>query len=84
MLDCNASDLDFYYVYDNENGIVFHLDGPGEAEDTIGRVVGNNMLVNAMFDGDDCVHFEGFAAAWVQNSVNFHSVQEPAFCLLLG
>jgi len=49
MVDYDASDgSDFDYAYNNENGIVFHFDGPGEAKDTIDRVMGNNMLVNAM------------------------------------
>ena len=47
------------------------------------------MLVNAMFDDDDdddddLSDFEGFDAAWVENSAYFRPVREPAFRLIPG
>ncbi|KAI0216626.1 hypothetical protein LSAT2_031377 [Lamellibrachia satsuma] len=53
-----------------------------EAEDPIDRVMGHDMLVNAMFD--DLSDFEGFDVAWIENSANFRPVREPAFRLIPG
>ena len=57
---------DFEDVYDDENDVVLDSDSPGEAENLIDRAVGNDMLVNAIFD--NLSDFKGFDAVWVENS----------------
>ena len=87
MAENDVSDgSDFDNVFDDENDIVLDSDGPGEAEDPIGRMMGHDMLVNAMFnnDDDDLSDFEGFDAAWIENTANFCPVREPAFRLIVG
>ena len=72
MAENDVSDgSDFEDVYDDENDVVLDSNGPGEAEDPIDRVVGNDMPVNVMFDDNDLSDFEGFDAAWVENSADF-------------
>ena len=79
MAENDVSDgSDFDDVFDDENDTVLDSDGPGEAEDPIDRVVGPDMLVNAMFN-NDLSDFKGFDAAWIENSANYRPVLEPAF-----
>jgi len=85
MAENDVSDgSDFDDVFDDENDTVLDSDGPGEAEDPIDRVMGRDMLVNAMDDDDDLSDFKGFDAAWVENTTNFRPVRKPAFRLIAG
>ena len=84
MAENDVSDgSDFDDVFDDDNDTVLDSDGPGEAENPIDRVVGRDMIVNAMFD-DDLSDFGGFDAAWIENSANFRSVRELVFRLIPG
>ena len=65
MAENNVSDgSDFEDVYDDENDTVLDSDGPGEAEDPLDRVMGHDMLVNAMFDDEDDDLSDSRASTW--------------------